>query len=95
MILQLFCFLFFSLKKNPEAEAEVEEDEQLIEVTGYKKTQDIGVLKLYFENPLRSGGGEIETIGRDPKTGAVRITFKNPLGKLYHRKSWKFTMCIG
>ncbi|XP_071793130.1 uncharacterized protein [Asterias amurensis] len=66
-------------QKKPEAEAEVEEDEQLIEVTGYKKTHDIGVLKLYFENPLKSGGGEIETIGRDPKTGAVRITFKNPL----------------
>ncbi|XP_033632996.1 uncharacterized protein LOC117294612 isoform X2 [Asterias rubens] len=66
-------------QKKHEAEAEVEEDEQLIEVTGYKKTQGIGVLKLYFENPLRSGGGEIETIGRDPKTGAVRITFKNPL----------------
>ncbi|XP_033633033.1 uncharacterized protein LOC117294641 [Asterias rubens] len=61
-----------------EADAEVEEDEQLIEVTGFKWLHDMEVLKLYFENPRKSGGSEIETIERDSKTGAVRITFKDP-----------------
>ena len=79
----LFC-LFFSLNKKKEADAEVEEDEQLIEVTGFKWLHDMEVLKLYFENPRKSGGSEIETIERDSKTGAVRITFKDPSGKWYH-----------
>ncbi|XP_071792696.1 uncharacterized protein [Asterias amurensis] len=52
--------------------------EQLIEVTGFKPSTDDEIFKLYFENRGKSGGGEIETIERDSKTGAVRITFKDP-----------------
>ncbi|XP_071792697.1 uncharacterized protein [Asterias amurensis] len=58
------------------ADVEVEEDEQLIEVTGFKQLQDMEVLKMYFENPRKSGGDEIETMER-VSTGAVRITFKD------------------
>ena len=55
--------------------------EQLIEVTGFKPSTDDEIFKLYFENRGKSGGGEVETIERDSKTGAVRITFKDPSGK--------------
>ena len=40
------------------------------------------MLRLYFENPRKSGGAEIKTLEKDSKTGAIRITFKDPSGKL-------------
>ncbi|XP_071793811.1 protein mono-ADP-ribosyltransferase PARP14-like isoform X2 [Asterias amurensis] len=65
-----------NLPDDPE-EDEPEEDEQLIEVTGFKQSTDDEAIGLYFENGRKSGGGEIETIERDSKTGVIRITFKD------------------
>ncbi|XP_071793818.1 uncharacterized protein [Asterias amurensis] len=64
------------LPDKPE-EDEPEADEQLIVVTGLNHSTDIGVLKLYFENPSKSGGGEIETFERESETGVISITFKD------------------
>ncbi|XP_071793814.1 uncharacterized protein [Asterias amurensis] len=66
-----------NLQDDPE-EDEPKEDEQLIVVTGMKQSTDLELLKLYFESPRKSGGGEIETVERESKTGAIIITFKDP-----------------
>ncbi len=63
-----------NLKEDPE------EDEEMIEVTGLKQSIDYDFLKLYFESKRKSGGGEIETMKRDSKSGAISITFKVPSG---------------
>ena len=60
-----------------------EEYDQLIEVTGFKPSTESAVLKLHFENNRKSGGGEIKTLKKDSKTGAVRITFKDQSGECY------------
>ncbi|XP_071793819.1 uncharacterized protein [Asterias amurensis] len=65
-----------NLQDDPQ-EDEPEEDEQLIVVTGLEQSTDLELLKLYFESPRKSGGDEIETIEREPKTGAISITFKD------------------
>ena len=49
---------------------------KVLEVTGFKSTTDDEMLRLYFENPRKSGGAEIKTLEKDSKTGAIRITFK-------------------
>ena len=67
------------LPDKPE-EDEPDADEQLIVVTGLNHSTDIGVLKLYFENPSKSGGGEIEAFERESKTGVISITFKDQSG---------------
>ncbi|XP_071793808.1 protein mono-ADP-ribosyltransferase PARP14-like isoform X2 [Asterias amurensis] len=64
-------------KEDELEEDEPEEYEQLIVVTGVKRLTDTEFLKLYFENPSKSGGGEIEAFERESKTGAISITFKD------------------
>ena len=49
-------------------------------MTGVKRSTDTELLKLYFENPSKSGGGEIEAFERESKTGAISITFKDQSG---------------
>ena len=66
-----------------------EEYDQLIEVTGFKPSTESAVLKLHFENNRKSGGGEIKTLKKDSKTGAVRITFKDQSGECCLIKSHK------
>ncbi|XP_066277271.1 protein mono-ADP-ribosyltransferase PARP14-like isoform X2 [Branchiostoma lanceolatum] len=51
-----------------------------IEVTGltgeeFEKRRE--VLRLYFENPKRSGGGDITHFNIDPEKGRILITFKD------------------
>ncbi|XP_038071235.1 uncharacterized protein LOC119740106 [Patiria miniata] len=59
-------------------EEEEEEEEQFVEVTGFKKSSSVEMIKMHFENPRRSGGGDIKTWEHDPKTGVIRMTFENP-----------------
>ena len=53
-------------------------------MTGFKPSAEDEAIGLYFENGRKSGGGEIETMERDSKTGAVKITFKDQSSKWYH-----------
>ncbi|XP_038046788.1 protein mono-ADP-ribosyltransferase PARP14-like [Patiria miniata] len=63
---------------NLDDQGEEEEGFQLVEVTGFKSTTSEEMLRLYFESPRISKGGEIETWEMDAKTRTIRIKYSDP-----------------
>ncbi|XP_038071234.1 uncharacterized protein LOC119740105 [Patiria miniata] len=59
-------------------DSEGEDDELVVEVTDFKPSTSDEMLRLYFETPRKSGGGDLKTFDHDPKTGAIILTFENP-----------------
>ncbi|XP_038045720.1 protein mono-ADP-ribosyltransferase PARP14-like [Patiria miniata] len=55
-----------------------EECVHIVEVTSFKSTTSEEMLRLYFESPRKSKGGEIETWEMDAETGTIRIKYSNP-----------------
>ena len=53
---------------------------QILEVGGVPDTIPLSVLKLYFENRRRSGGGEVQDISKDGDR--VFVTFNSCEGLL-------------
>ena len=50
----------------------------MVEVTDFKSSTPDEMLRMYFENRRKSGGGDIKTWERDAETGAViRFTYED------------------
>ncbi|XP_038071270.1 protein mono-ADP-ribosyltransferase PARP14-like isoform X2 [Patiria miniata] len=66
--------------EKEEEEEEEEEEEKFVEVTGFNQLSSSSeeMLRMHFENPKRSGGGDIKTWEHDPKAKAIKMTFENP-----------------
>ena len=56
---------------------EEEADEQFAEAPGFKPSLEER-LRMNFENPRRSGGGDVKTLVPDPKTVAIKMTSGGP-----------------
>ena len=54
----------------------------MVEVKDFKLSTSEEMLRMYFENHRKSGGGDIKTWDLDSKAGAVRLTYDDPSGKL-------------
>lgn len=54
-----------------------------IEVRGGEIVADKEVMELYFENPKKSGGGEIQKIEVDQESCVAYITFTEDKGEIY------------
>ncbi|XP_022091731.1 poly [ADP-ribose] polymerase 14-like isoform X2 [Acanthaster planci] len=64
-------------EQEGKVQKEDQEEEQFVEVTGFNPSSE-EMLKMYFENFRRSGGGDIKTWEHDPKAETVRMTFEDP-----------------
>ena len=57
---------------------EEDEEELVVEVTDFKPSTSEEMLRMYFENRRKSGGGDIKTWERDAKTGAfIKFTYED------------------
>ncbi|XP_038046789.1 protein mono-ADP-ribosyltransferase PARP14-like, partial [Patiria miniata] len=68
----------FALVDSKDVQCKEDEGVQLVEVTGFKPTTSEEMLRLYFENPRKSKGDEIETWEMDTRTKTIRIKYSDP-----------------
>ncbi|XP_022096545.1 poly [ADP-ribose] polymerase 14-like isoform X2 [Acanthaster planci] len=81
-------------QQDDHAELEEEEVEKLVEVTDFKPTTSEEMLRLYFENPRKSRGGDIEAWEKDIKSGAIRIKYSDPsVAKAVTERAHKVERC--
>ncbi|XP_038071240.1 protein mono-ADP-ribosyltransferase PARP14-like [Patiria miniata] len=64
--------------EDDSSDSECEDDEPVVEVTDFKPSTSDEMLRLYFETPRKSGGGDLKTFEYNPKTEAIILTFENP-----------------
>ncbi|XP_022091702.1 uncharacterized protein LOC110979878 [Acanthaster planci] len=67
-----------STSSGDDESADLEEDELVIEVTGFKPATSDDMLRLYFENPRKSGGGDVKIWERNTKDATITVTFEDP-----------------
>ena len=70
----------FSEEESSSDESDVETC--TIEVTGVKKGTSLDMVKKFFSNRRRSGGGEIETAWHDEENNRYTITYTDREGEL-------------
>ncbi|XP_022096567.1 poly [ADP-ribose] polymerase 14-like [Acanthaster planci] len=79
---------------HSDSDEEETEEEQLVEVTDFKPTTSDEMLRLYFENPRKSRGGDIEAWEKDIKSGAIRIKYSDPsIAKAVTERAHKVERC--
>ena len=59
-----------------------QEKPSVIEVSGFDSSMKEDILTMYFENPTKSGGGEIQSCKIDWSTNTADITFTDQEGTL-------------